>query len=172
MEPKHIAAMTLTVLLTAACTHGHPPVQTYEDGTWRIRMEQQADTLHTLWLDVDGVCVDSFLLPWPVYRFDCGDLTGNGIPEICVGVVKPTRYHRHPARRLFIFHLFEGRYIRPLWMGSRVGHPLMDFRVCRDSTPACIHTTEMLPDSISIEREYFWRGFGLQFRKELPGKHY
>lgn len=171
MEPKHIAAMTLTVLLTAACTHGHPSVQTYEDGAWRIRLEQQSDTLHTLWLDVDGVCVDSFLLPWPVYRFDCGDLTGNGIPEICVGVVKATRYHQQPARRLFIFHLFEGRYIRPLWMGSRVGHPLMDFRVCRDSTPACIHTTEMLPDSISIEREYFWRGFGLQFRKELPGKH-
>ena len=95
------------------------------------------------------------------------DLTGDGIPEVCVGVVKPTRYHPREERRLFIFHLFEGRYIRPLWLGSRVGNTLLDFHVCRDSTPACIHTTEYLGNGKGIRREYFHRGFGLQYRKDL-----
>lgn len=162
-------AITLVGLVLEACTCNHAPIEhTYEDGAWRIRLVQQTDTLFTLWLDVDGTRADSFSLPWPVYRFDCGDLTGDGMPEVCVGVVKPTRYHRHPDRRLFVFHLFEGRYIRPLWMGSRVGSHLVDFHVCRDSAPAVVHTIERLPDSACLRREYFWRGFGLQFRKNLP----
>lgn len=159
-------ALAMATCLTG-CTDGGKTIATCREGAWRISLEQRTDSLHALLLYVEGELTDSFRLPWPVYRLECGDLTGDGIPEVCVGVVKPTRYHPREERRLFIFHLFEGRYIRPLWLGSRVGNTLLDFQVCRDSTPACIHTTEYLGDVKGIRREYFHRGFGLQYRKDL-----
>lgn len=140
--------------------------QEYAQGPYRISMEHRSDSMHMLFLDVEGVRCDSMPVPYPVYRFDCGDLTGDGIPEVCIGVTKPTRYWP-VGRRLFIYHLFHGRYIRPLWMGSRVGRPLLDFTVCRDSVPARIHTEEYGPDSAIIRNEYILQGFGLQFSKRL-----
>ncbi len=160
-------SVVLACLLTA-CMQNEPQNNEYIQGTYRIHLEQRNDTLHMLFLDLDGVRRDSLQLPYPVYRFDCGDLTGDGVPEICVGVVKPTRYWPN-GRRLFIYHLYRGRYIRPLWLGSRVGRPLLDFSVCRDSVPACIHTEECGPDSIKIRNEYYYLGFGLQFRKHMTG---
>ena len=159
-------ALAMATCLTG-CTDGGKTIATCREGAWRISLEQRTDSLHALLLYVEGELTDSFRLPWPVYRLECGDLTGDGIPEVCVGVVKPTRYHPTPARRLFIFHLFDGRYLRPLWLGSRVGRPLRDFQVCRDSVPACIHTVESASDHTDIRCEYFWRGFGLQFRRYL-----
>lgn len=152
--------------LPVACRQSESQDNEYVHGAYRIHLERLNDSLHMLFLDVNGVRRDSMRLAYPVYRFDCGDLTGDGIPEICIGVVKPTRYWSR-GRRLFIYHLYRGRYIRPLWLGSRVGYPLSDFSVCRDSVPACIHTEEYGPDSTKIRNEYFYQGFGLQFRKHL-----
>ena len=81
-------------------------------------------------------------LPHPVYRFDCDYLTDNSIPEITIGVIKSTRYFSRSEKRLFLFKLYKGRHIRPLWMGSRVARPQEDFRIIRDSIPAHILTTE------------------------------
>ena len=167
MKTAVTLAIVLIALLTMACSDKDADMQTYSEGCWRISLARHPDTLYTLRLDMRETCVDSLTLPWPVYRFDCGDITGDGIPEVSIGVVKPTRYHPTPARRLFIFHLFDGRYLRPLWLGSRVGRPLRDFHVCRDSVPACIHTVESASDHTDIRCEYFWRGFGLQFRRYL-----
>lgn len=159
----------LTIMLTsllAACRTDRPAGNSYADGPFRIGLEERGDSLHMLFLNVDGEVCDSMLLPYPVYRFDCGDLTGDGVPEICVGVLKSTRYWPE-GRRLFIYHIFHRRYIRPLWLGSRVGRPLVDFSVCRDSVPACIHTVEDGADSTVVRCEYRLLGFGLQFRKYL-----
>lgn len=152
--------------LLGACGAEDSRCDEYVQGAYRIRMEHRSDSLHMLYLDVEGVTCDSMPIPYPVYRFDCGDLTGDDIPEVCVGVSKPTRYWPN-GKRLFIYHLFSGRYIRPLWLGSRVGRPLVNFTVCRDSVPACIHTVERGPDSLTIHNEYILQGFGLQFRKHL-----
>lgn len=152
--------------LPAACGRETGTDGEYVQDRYRIRLERRADSLSVLRLYVDGTERDSMRLPYPVYRFDCGDLTGDGLPEVCVGVVKPTRYWPE-GRRLFIYHLHRGRYIRPLWLGSRVGRPLVDFRVCRDSVPACIHTVERGADSVTVRSEYFLMGFGLQFRKYI-----
>ena len=56
-----------------------------------IRLEHIHDSLSVLRHFIDGTEVSEWELPYPVYRFDCGDLTGNGTPEIAVGVIKPTR---------------------------------------------------------------------------------
>lgn len=154
--------------LSVACRREEAWNREFVQGAYRVSLEQLSDSLHMLFLDVNGVRCDSMPLPYPVYRFDCGDLTGDGAPEVCVGVVKPTRYWPE-GRRLFIYHLYRGRYIRPLWLGSRVGRTLLDFYVCRDSVPACIHTEECDPDSKRVRNEYFYQGFGLRFRKHLTG---
>ena len=111
--------------------------------------------------------LDVWKLRDPVYRFDCGDLTGDSIPEIVVGVTRATRYRKEVDHRLFIFKLFKGRKIRPLWLGSRVGLPLIDFKVERDSVPAVIHTWERDTDGTTVEVIYRQQGVGLQYQNNL-----
>lgn len=156
------------MFLLNSCMQEGQPAREYVQGPFRVQLRQESDSMHTLYLSIDGTLCDSMPLPYPVYRMDCGDLTGDGVPEICVGVEKPTRYWPH-GRRLFIYHLYRRKFIRPLWLGSRVGLQLVDFSVCRDSVPACIHTVERRRDSTLVRNEYFFRGFGLQFRKHLDG---
>jgi hypothetical protein len=107
------------------------------------------DSLYTL---------NDWRLPYPVYRFCTGDLTGDSIPEAMVGVVKPTRYHPEPARRLFIFKLVNGK-ARPLWMGSKLGGTLHDFRF----TDGKIRSLETTADSLYVVVDYRWSGFGMAF---------
>jgi hypothetical protein len=107
------------------------------------------DSLYTL---------NDWRLPYPVYRFCTGDLTGDSIPEAMVGVVKPTRYHPEPARRLFIFKLVNGK-ARPLWMGSKLGGILCDFRY----VDGRIRSLEATTDDRYVVAEYRWEDFGLTF---------
>lgn len=132
-----------------------------------LRITSVNDTLHIIYLNVYGQLRDSLIIPHPLYRFETGDLTGDGLPEVMIGVVKGSRYWPTPSRRIFIYHLFAGHYIRPLWLGSRVGHPLLDFDVCRDSVPCRIITTELPADSVPIHSQYRLQGFGLQFEKNI-----
>lgn len=129
----------------------------YEEGPYSIRLETIHDSLHVLRLSVEGTETDTLVLPYEVYQFDCGDLTGDGNPEVCVGVIKSTRYWPR-GKRLFIYKLYHGRWIRPLWLGSKVGN-LESFRVERDSVPARI---------ITNEAQYRYQGFGLKFERSLP----
>lgn len=107
--------------------------------------------------------VDAWVLDYPVYRFTCGDVTGDSIPEILVGTIKSTRYRPEKDRRLFIFHLYKERFIRPLWLGSRVGCPLIDFRLETDTVPNLVHTWERGSDGDTIEVLYRQKGFGLKY---------
>lgn len=133
-----------------------------------LRLVGVNDSTHIIRHEVDGRVADEWQLHYPVFRFDCGDLTGDGLPEVAVGVVKPTRYWPQPDRRLFIFHLFHGRLIRPLWLGSRVGGRLIDFCIERDSIPAMVHTWEVVGDSATpMERLYVMNGFGLKYYKQI-----
>ncbi len=111
--------------------------------------------------------VDTWKLDYPVYRFTCGDMTGDSIPEVLVGTIKATRYRPEKDKRLFIFHLYKGRFIRPLWLGSRVGCPLIDFKVETDTVPNLVHTWER-KDGDTIEVLYQLKGFGLKFLKRAP----
>lgn len=136
-----------------------------------VWMEQGEDSTSSLHLSVDGKETDCIEIRHPVYRLEGADLNGDGVPEICVGVENVTRYWRQTARRIHIYQLYHGRYIRPLWLGSRVGYTLCDFKVCTDSTPARIHTYETDGYGCEIESVYRLRGFGLQFERYiLPPK--
>ena len=111
--------------------------------------------------------VDTWKLDYPVYRFTCGDMTGDSIPEVLVGTIKATRYRPEKDKRLFIFHLYKGQFIRPLWLGSRVGCPLIDFKVETDSMPNLVHTWERKDNGDTIEALYQLKGFGLKYVKPL-----
>ncbi|MBR1540999.1 MAG: nuclear receptor-binding factor 2 [Bacteroidaceae bacterium] len=138
----------------------------WDGGT--LRLDHIHDSLSVIRYEKHGKELSSWELPYPVYRFDWGDLTGDGVPEIAVGVVKPTRFFPTPAKRLFLFKLYHGKLIRPLWLGSHVAHELVDFHIERDSVPALIHTVELLPDGSQVRCEYRQHGFGIKFVKLLP----
>ena len=112
--------------------------------------------------------VDAWALDYPVYRFTCGDMTGDSIPEVLVGTIKATRYRPEKDKRLFIFHLHKGQFIRPLWLGSRVGCPLIDFKVETDTVPNLVHTWERKDNGDTIEVLYRLKGFGLKYVASPP----
>lgn len=174
-----MAMFVLTSIFLCSCQHTEPqkpycnPIaeNTFEYHTGKLQgILQLMHENDSLWI-IRNLQNDSLLDEWKieheVYRFDCGDLTGDSIPEIAVGIIKPTRYRPDPDRRLFIFHLFKGIYIRPLWLGSRVGRPLKDFAVERDSMPQLIHTWEFAEGDSLVQCLYRYEGFGLKFVKYI-----
>ena len=108
--------------------------------------------------------ISTWTLPYPVYRFDCGDVNEDGQRDIMVGVEKATRFDSTVRKRLFIFKLFEG-HIRPLWLGSSVSHPLVDFAFVKENSHSRILTVEHHPDGTYLLGLYRWRGFGLSFER-------
>lgn len=140
---------------------------TSEKGCGVIEIERKNDCINILRHTIDGKTVSEWELPYPVFRLDAGDMNNDGVTEVAVGVIKRTRYSPEPQKRLFIFKLYKGLHIRPLWLGSRVAATLDDFKIERDSVPARIHTYEHRNDGTPIEVQYIQRGFGIAFEKYL-----
>jgi len=109
--------------------------------------------------------LNDWALPYPVYQFQTGDVDGDGRVDAMVGVIKATRFYPEKARRLFIFKQVESQkapgtlLARPLWMGSKLGGILEDFRY-RDGG---IRALESTTDSLYVVSDYVWGGFGMSF---------
>lgn len=138
-----------------------------EDKDITILLEQYSDSLYALNLFVDDSLNSTWELKYPVYQIDFGDVNNDGIPNILVGTIKPTRFDPKPDKRLFIFKITKDYYIRPLWLGSRVSQPLVDFKLKEQKPISKIRTLEKEPDGTYLVAEYCWRGFGLQFTEYL-----
>jgi len=106
--------------------------------------------------------LNDWRLPYPVYQFQMGDVDGNGSQDAMVGVIKNTRFHREIGRRLFIFKQVNG-HVRPLWLGSKLGGILQDFRY----VDGRIRSMETTTDSLYVVAEYRWSGFGMAFDRFL-----
>ena len=102
--------------------------------------------------------LNDWRLPYPVYQFQTGDVDGDGNEDAMVGVIKGTRFYPEKARRLFIFKLVNGK-ARPMWMGSKLGGILEDFRYHDGKIRALESTT----DSLYVVSDYVWSGFGMKF---------
>ncbi len=81
-----------------------------------------------------------------------------------VGVVKTTRFDSTMSKRLFIFKNYKG-FVRPLWLGSRLGQPLVDFNAFTTKDGAIIRSIEKERSGNFLVAEYKWRRFGLQFNR-------
>ena len=102
--------------------------------------------------------INDWRLPYPVYQFQTGDVDGDGREDAMVGVIKSTRFHPEKARRLFIFKQVNGK-ARPLWLGSKLGGILEDFRFVDGK----IRALESTADSLYVVSDYVWGGFGMKF---------
>ena len=129
--------MILLWLLSTPCM-----AQTYE-------LKKEHDSLY--WLN-------DWRLPYPVYQFQTGDVNGDGSKDALVGVLKATRFYPEKGRRLFIFKQVNGK-VRPLWMGSKLGGILEDFRYVDGKIRALESTT----DSFFVVSDYKWSSFGMKF---------
>jgi len=95
-----------------------------------------------------------------VYRFCTGDVDGDGSIDALVGVVKKTRFHQEEGRRIFIFKQIDGK-VRPLWLGSRLGATLVDFRF----VDGCIRALETDSKGKYGVTDYRWNDFGPAFER-------
>ncbi len=102
--------------------------------------------------------LNDWKLPYPVYQFQTGDVNGDGSEDALVGVIKSTRFYPEKARRLFIFKQVNGKP-RALWMGSKLGGILEDFRFVDGKIRALESTT----DSLYVVSDYKWDRFGMAF---------
>ena len=140
-----------------------------EQGTIRkeqgFTLRKEHDSLY--WLN-------DWRLPYPVYQFQTGDVDGDGRVDAMVGVVKSTRFYPEKARRLFIFkqvistaaHSKGEVKVRPLWLGSKLGGILEDFRYVAPSegdSLGRIRALESTTDSLYVVSDYRWESFGMKF---------
>lgn len=118
--------------------------------------------------------LNQWRLPYPVYQFQTGDVDHDGHPDALVGVVKRTRYYPEKGRRLFIFKQVNGK-VRPLWLGSKLGGKLVDFKFVdgrvrsleiSGQQPASSNTHHQ-PQLLYTVSEWQWKDFGLQFQHYL-----
>ncbi len=127
-------------------------------------LEKQNDSLYNLAIKTDSL-IDIWELPYPVYQFHVGDIDNNGKKDAMVGVIKKTRFDSVVRKRLFIFKNYKG-YVRPLWLGSALGQPLVDFNFHKEEE-AIIRSVEREKLGAFLVAEYRWRRFGLEFVRYL-----
>lgn len=141
-----------TIILTLALTTGGmislaQTTEMREDNGFTLRKEH--DSLY--WLN-------DWKLPYPVYQYQTGDIDGDGHIDAIVGVIKSTRFYPEKARRIFIFKEINKK-ARPMWLGSKLGGILEDFRFVNGKIRALESTT----DSLYAVSDYVWGGFGMKF---------
>ncbi len=134
-----------------------------------FKLRKEHDSLY--WLN-------DWRLPYPVYQFQTGDVNGDGQVDAMVGVVKSTRFYPEKARRLFIFKQIRSTAahskgeikVRPLWLGSKLGGILEDFRFiapAEGDSMGRIRALESTTDSLYVVSDYKWESFGMKFDRYI-----
>jgi len=111
-------------------------------------------------------------VPYPIYRFETGDVNRDGKTDILLGVIKSTHFDLNEKRRLFVLRIDSGR-LRPLWLGSRVCQELIDFNPIGHGGSTSIITLEQAFNKSFCNGLYEWDDFGLSLVKyEKEGLSY
>jgi len=100
--------------------------------------------------------------PWKIRVFD---VDNDDKPEIIVGVNKSTRYYDNEENRIFVFNA-DNDYFYPKWLGSKIGNPIVDFKVCKATNRLVVLEKSEVNNSNMIV-SYKWNGFGFDNEKIL-----
>lgn len=98
-----------------------------------------------------------------VWKLEVGDIDGDGIDEVGLGVYTQSPLHPIDAKRPYIYS-FSGIELIPKWRGSRLSRPFVDFvfyDVDKDKTDEIL-SIELLEDGAYIINSYKWKGFGFE----------
>lgn len=98
--------------------------------------------------------------PW---KISIGDVDGDGIDDISIGVYKESPLHPVMAKRPFIYNYTDGD-LKPLWRGSRLSRPFTDYDLIDidfDGMDELI-SIEILADDRRVINTYKWKGFGFE----------
>ena len=115
------------------------------------------------------IILDEWKLPYQVYNLKVADADNDGQDDIWIGVIKETRFDTTMRKRLFLFKIIEGK-IRPLWLGSRMSKPLVDFAPASlidslGNKKYIIKTIEQEQNGSFLVANYQWKRFGIEFIK-------
>jgi hypothetical protein len=123
-------------------------------------------TVNYLQCHVNDSLTSSWPLRYPVFKIIKGDVNNDGVEDLAVGVIKPTRRDPTARKRLFLFQIRNGSII-PLWLGSSLSHPMEDFSLYKNGSRFMVRSIEVEKSGRYLVAEYEWFGFGLTFRKYL-----
>lgn len=124
-----------------------------------FNIEHTTDSTAVIVLTTDS-SRNEWQIDYPVYQFQQGDIDGDGIAEAFVGVTKSTRFDSVSRKRLFIFKNFRN-LIRPMWMGSSLGHEMIDFVYADGRIRAAVKN---IKNKCAVG-EYVWDKFGLSLQR-------
>ncbi len=93
------------------------------------------------------------------------DVDNDSLPELIVGVNKSTKYFKKKENRIFVFNI-NGAYIYPKWLGSKIGNPVIDFKIDK------INNKLILLQKFDNKKthkvfSFKWNGFGFDLDKHL-----
>lgn len=101
-------------------------------------------------------------LPLPIHAAHAADLNGDGFDELILGVwSRVRRFQSEPSPHRAIWVMgWDGDSIVPLWQGSAMARPLLDFSLATPSDgPASLFALERWEDRC-YWTVYQWNGFG------------
>lgn len=106
----------------------------------------------------------SDLKPW---KIAIGDIDGDGIEEVSIGVYKTTTFHPLMNKRPFIYRYEDGE-LYPKWRGSRLSRPFIDYLFYDIDGNGIdeIISIEILQNQERLIHIYKWKGFGFEGYKE------
>jgi hypothetical protein len=105
-------------------------------------------------------------LPYPVYRFIQADIDNDGIDEFLVGSERITILDSIVRKRINIWKIGK-RTIVPMWLGSKMPHPVNDFNVFRSAEKTFLRTMEIESNGLFLVADYEWHSFGLKFKSYI-----
>ncbi len=149
------------ILCYFVCAQFFIVINANHTNTSQFQLHKNTDSLYVLQL-ITETGTDTWRLPYPVYQFSIGDVNNDGNDDALVGVIKRTRYDSTVRKRIFIFKNYNG-HVRALWMGSRLGRPIVDFRFY----DGVLRSIEEDDDGLFLVAEYRWSSFGMDFIRYL-----
>ena len=64
--------------------------------------------------------------PLNIWKFEAGDVEGDGEKELALGVYKKSPHHKVMAKRVFLYNIVDGK-LKPKFRASRLALPMDDF---------------------------------------------